>query len=189
MLYSNHIDSFYATSSSIRQTPLIFELFETLSINQSIHHPHYLLCDLFRAVKSIVSPLIVSQPSLFLLAYSKRKEEITMSSEEQKTEDPTSVALEELEVVVDEEAAVAVALTSAEAPAAGDAATKPEASSEVITEEVNDEPKRTHMKVAADAPWKDRMWEVFSTFWPLGLIAFGGPQVSCLREYVLSYIM
>ena len=32
--------------------------------------------------------------------------------------------------------------------------------------------------VPADAPWKDRMWEVFTTFWPLGLIAFGGPQVS-----------
>ncbi len=37
--------------------------------------------------------------------------------------------------------------------------------------------KKVHMKVAADAPWSARMWEVFSTFWPLGLIAFGGPQV------------
>lgn len=33
---------------------------------------------------------------------------------------------------------------------------------------VND--KKLHMKVAADAPWKDRMWEVFTTFWPLGLV-------------------
>lgn len=37
--------------------------------------------------------------------------------------------------------------------------------------------KKVHMKVAADAPWSARMWEVFTTFWPLGLIAFGGPQV------------
>ena len=39
------------------------------------------------------------------------------------------------------------------------------------------ESKKVHMKVAADAPWSARMWEVFTTFWPLGLIAFGGPQV------------
>ena len=43
-------------------------------------------------------------------------------------------------------------------------------------EDVDD--KRIKMKVAADAPWSERMWEVFSTFWPLGLVAFGGPQVS-----------
>ena len=30
--------------------------------------------------------------------------------------------------------------------------------------------KKRHMTVAADAPWKDRMWEVFTTFWPLGLV-------------------
>ena len=38
--------------------------------------------------------------------------------------------------------------------------------------------KQIKMKVAADAPWGERMWEVFSTFWPLGLVAFGGPTVS-----------
>ena len=43
------------------------------------------------------------------------------------------------------------------------------------TEEPNS--KKVHMKVAADAPWSARMWEVFTTFWPLGLVAFGGPQV------------
>jgi hypothetical protein len=40
--------------------------------------------------------------------------------------------------------------------------------------------KRTKMKVAADAPWSERMWEVFTTFWPLGFVAFGGPQVRFL---------
>lgn len=46
-----------------------------------------------------------------------------------------------------------------------------------VPEETN---KKVHMKVEADAPWSARMWEVFTTFWPLGLIAFGGPQVSLL---------
>lgn len=31
--------------------------------------------------------------------------------------------------------------------------------------------KKIHMKVSADAPWKDRMWEVFTTFWPLGFVS------------------
>ena len=25
-------------------------------------------------------------------------------------------------------------------------------------------------RVSPDAPWGDRMWEVFTTFWPLGLV-------------------
>jgi chromate transporter len=41
--------------------------------------------------------------------------------------------------------------------------------------------------VSADAPWSERMWEVFSTFWPLGLVAFGGPQahVAILRDHLV----
>ena len=45
--------------------------------------------------------------------------------------------------------------------------------------------KKIIMKVSADAPWSERMWEVFSTFWPLGLVAFGGPQVRFERRYFL----
>ena len=48
---------------------------------------------------------------------------------------------------------------------------------EATEDEEDGKKKKTVMKVAADAPWKDRMWEVFTTFWPLGFIAFGGPQV------------
>lgn len=42
--------------------------------------------------------------------------------------------------------------------------------------------------VPADAPWSARMWEVFSTFWPLGLVAFGGPQahVAILRDHLVE---
>ena len=29
---------------------------------------------------------------------------------------------------------------------------------------------KRHMSVPADAPWKDRMWEVFTTFWSLGFV-------------------
>ena len=52
-----------------------------------------------------------------------------------------------------------------------------ETDSSTAKEEEGDNGKKVHMKVAADAPWSERMWEVFSTFWPLGLVAFGGPQV------------
>ncbi len=38
-----------------------------------------------------------------------------------------------------------------------------------------------------DTPWKTRMWEVFITFWPLGFVAFGGPQahVAILRDHLV----
>lgn len=51
-----------------------------------------------------------------------------------------------------------------------------------------DKKKKKHMTVPADAPWKDRMWEVFTTFWPLGLVAFGGPQahVAILRDHLVE---
>jgi len=69
--------------------------------------------------------------------------------------------------------------------------TAEQAAEEQLDEEENEENKRKKkyvMKVAADAPWKDRMWEVFSTFWPLGLVAFGGPQahVAILRDHLVE---
>ncbi len=38
-----------------------------------------------------------------------------------------------------------------------------------------------------DTPWSTRMWEVFVTFWPLGFVAFGGPQahVAILRDHLV----
>jgi hypothetical protein len=38
-----------------------------------------------------------------------------------------------------------------------------------------------------DTPYKERLWEVIKTFWPLGFIAFGGPQahVAILRNHLV----
>lgn len=36
-----------------------------------------------------------------------------------------------------------------------------------------------HINGIADAPWNKRVWEVITTFGPLSLVAFGGPQVCC----------
>lgn len=38
-----------------------------------------------------------------------------------------------------------------------------------------------------DTPWSTRMWEVFTTFWPLGFVAFGGPQahIAILRDHLV----
>jgi chromate transporter len=38
-----------------------------------------------------------------------------------------------------------------------------------------------------EAPWRERFWEVVTTFWPLGFVAFGGPQahVAILRDHLV----
>jgi hypothetical protein len=48
--------------------------------------------------------------------------------------------------------------------------------------------KKKVKTVSADAPWGERMWEVFTTFWPLGFVAFGGPQahVAILRDHLVE---
>lgn len=66
---------------------------------------------------------------------------------------------------------------------------------EMISENGEDNPKDGNEEnekkvtvVSADAPWSQRMWEVFTTFWPLGLVAFGGPQahVAILRDHLVE---
>jgi hypothetical protein len=69
--------------------------------------------------------------------------------------------------------AVTTAESSAEELAAVDAATAEQGHEK--DEEAKQKTKKT--LVAVDAPWSERMWEVFYTFWPLGFVAFGGPQV------------
>ena len=42
--------------------------------------------------------------------------------------------------------------------------------------------------VSADAPWIERYVDVLKAYWPLGFVAFGGPQahVAILREHLVS---
>jgi hypothetical protein len=54
-------------------------------------------------------------------------------------------------------------------------------------EEEEGPPKKEVTRVSADAPWIERFMEVVKTFWPLGLVAFGGPQahVAILRDHLV----
>jgi chromate transporter len=53
-------------------------------------------------------------------------------------------------------------------------------------DEKEDEKKKIS-RVSADAPWSERMYEVFTIFWPLGFVAFGGPQahVAILYDHLV----
>ena len=67
-----------------------------------------------------------------------------------------------------------------------EAATKND-EADIEGEPTSSKSKQRHMTVAVDAPWSARMWEVFITFWPLGFVAFGGPQahVAILRDHLV----
>jgi hypothetical protein len=47
--------------------------------------------------------------------------------------------------------------------------------------------EKNNVGLGEDIPWKTRMWEVFTTFWPLGFVAFGGPQahIAILRDHLV----
>eukprot|EP00560_Eucampia_antarctica_P007794 CAMPEP_0197828138 /NCGR_PEP_ID=MMETSP1437-20131217/4774_1 /TAXON_ID=49252 ORGANISM="Eucampia antarctica, Strain CCMP1452" /NCGR_SAMPLE_ID=MMETSP1437 /ASSEMBLY_ACC=CAM_ASM_001096 /LENGTH=491 /DNA_ID=CAMNT_0043429255 /DNA_START=76 /DNA_END=1551 /DNA_ORIENTATION=+ len=62
--------------------------------------------------------------------------------------------------------------------------------SEVRDDDDDDEEAPDNSKVVEleeDSPWSTRMWEVFTTFWMLGFVAFGGPQahVAILRDHLV----
>jgi chromate transporter len=52
-------------------------------------------------------------------------------------------------------------------------------------QETNDNSKQNEL--VDDIPWATRMGEVFTTFWPLGFVAFGGPQahIAILRDHLV----
>ena len=98
-----------------------------------------------------------------------------MPEEETKQEEP----LEESEPLAEENG------NGAHGNDEGTAPVKPEANEEGLPEDeavepnvddageddqANDKKKKIQMKVSADAPWSERMWEVFTTFWPLGFV-------------------
>jgi hypothetical protein len=76
-------------------------------------------------------------------------------------------------MTVEEEKQEEVVQLDVEAEAAATEVVTTEAESSELEKEVeeSDGKAKHRMTVAADAPWKDRMWEVFTTFWPLGLVS------------------
>eukprot|EP00339_Tiarina_fusa_P004721 CAMPEP_0117069942 /NCGR_PEP_ID=MMETSP0472-20121206/49087_1 /TAXON_ID=693140 ORGANISM="Tiarina fusus, Strain LIS" /NCGR_SAMPLE_ID=MMETSP0472 /ASSEMBLY_ACC=CAM_ASM_000603 /LENGTH=498 /DNA_ID=CAMNT_0004792745 /DNA_START=89 /DNA_END=1586 /DNA_ORIENTATION=+ len=103
-----------------------------------------------------------------------------MAPKEEETTEPApegveQVATEEEEHVAESPPAEAVEAEK-ESPAQDDAKEPADEEVETKKEGEEDEAEAKVPHVSADAPWGERMWEVFSTFWPLGLVAFGGPQ-------------
>jgi len=81
---------------------------------------------------------------------------------------------------------VVTEVVSAEVPSKNE-----EVEGEFVEEEIKgdeeDVAKEKTEELEEETPWKTRMWEVFSTFWMLGLVAFGGPQahVAILRDHLV----
>lgn len=66
------------------------------------------------------------------------------------------------------------------------ATTTPEDTVEEFVKEEDEEGGGKEV-IEEDSPWSTRMWEVFTTFWMLGFVAFGGPQahVAILRDHLV----
>uniref|UniRef100_A0A7S2YB08 Chromate transporter n=1 Tax=Entomoneis paludosa TaxID=265537 RepID=A0A7S2YB08_9STRA len=103
-------------------------------------------------------------------------------AEEEKQEEPVVVDADETPDV--EQAAD----KPEDEPTPAAATEEPVAAAEEPAAAGDEDKKKIHMKVSADAPWSERMWEVFTTFWPLGFVAFGGPQahVAILRDHLVE---
>jgi len=57
----------------------------------------------------------------------------------------------------------------------------------VVSNEIEPEASKKVAEEEPDSPWSQRIKEVLVTFWPLGFVAFGGPQahVAILRDHLV----
>lgn len=105
----------------------------------------------------------------------------SLENERQNKETRTEKEEEEEEYVFDEEAGNASTASFLSQHTSGTIST----ARKVLMERLSY--KQIHMTVPMEAPWLERMWEVFTTFWLLGFIAFGGPQahIGLLRDHLV----
>ncbi len=115
------------------------------------------------------------------------------NTEEEKVDENYSVEVDHENVVNEENADVEVVkgngddldLTDSENLTQVDNQNK-DVTEEAVEDENTEQPGPKY--VAADSPYRERLWEVLVTFWPLGLVAFGGPQahVALLRTHLVT---